>query len=288
MRDILTPGLKHLNDSLLNKGFETMDWLTESEIDRIHAIVTNTNSNFDMDDVHLKTPFRLSAFNNSFEYKQRLFDEIFAVVEPKFNKLLNNYVPLVVNVFEKSPNDAYSAVAIHQNPSFVNEPELRTISVWIPLHDVSKENGTVGIMPYSQNKFYQVRAANMPDIFEDVADDLINRHFEPLVLKKGQIGLLDDSAIHWSYPNLTDKPRLAVQIISVPAEADHIYSYYNTRDGYNRMDQYAVTKEFFFKFNCKAEPEGLPFLKSFPYEYHNITKKELESACQPVASSVAV
>ena len=124
----------------------------------------------------------------------------------------------------------------------------------------------------------------MPDIFEEVAEALVDRLFEPLELKVGEVALLDDSAIHWSYPNLSNKPRVAVQIISVPAEAEHIYSYYNNSNGLNSIDQYKVDKEFFFKFNCKAEPEGLDYLKSFPYEYHQITQSELERICKSTLS----
>ena len=54
------------------------------------------------------------------------------------------YVPLCVNVFEKLPNSGNDAVPIHQNPSFVDEPEFKSYSIWIPLQDVDKDNGTVG------------------------------------------------------------------------------------------------------------------------------------------------
>jgi Phytanoyl-CoA dioxygenase (PhyH) len=229
--------------------------------------------------VHIPTNFKLSAFNNDSIYKSDLYDAVCESLAARLEEILPDYVPLVVNVFEKRPHSGFDPVPIHQNPSFVAEPESKSVSIWIPLQDVRKENGTVGVFKGSHNKFNRMRAGNMPheEIFEHVSRTLEEKYFEPLILRAGEIGILDDSIIHWSYPNVSDELRVAVQLIMVPREAPHIYYYYNQSGKTPMMDLYEVDKTFFFNFNCKDLPVGLKKITSVPYEYKEITESELST-----------
>ncbi|HEY9773112.1 MAG TPA: phytanoyl-CoA dioxygenase family protein [Planktothrix sp.] len=274
------------NSTLFHQGFTTFSFLNSSELDALNKIVHSLNNSVSWDDVHIRTPFRLSAFHNCSSYKSALYEAIYAHLREKLDQLLNNYTPLVINVFEKDPQLSDSAVAIHQNPSFVEEPDFKSVSVWIPLIDVCKYNGTVGVLRGSQDAFDAVRAANMPDIFADVADQLVRTYFEPLNLRRGYAALLDDSAVHWSYPNMSQEARGAVQLIMVPREARHIYYYYNT-DGHAPMvDIYDVSREFFFNFNCKQEPSGLSYISSKPFVYKNLTEGDLVERVFPKNPSI--
>ena len=185
--------------------------------------------------MHIKTPFHLSAFHNDSVWKRRVYDEIHEFTRAAVDRLLVDYEPLVINIHDKPPG-ADTALGIHQNPSFVDETQHKSITVWIPLIDVRRENGTLGVLPGSHNVFDAVRAANMPDVFEDIAVQLTERYFDPLELKRGQAAVLDDSLIHWSYPNLSDRPRMAVQLIMVPRRPRHIYWYYNTSTPAPQLD----------------------------------------------------
>ena len=265
------------NQSISNDGVVTFPWLSQDEIDELKSIVKNVSSDVDFEDVHIPTNFRLSAFNNDSVYKKRLFNEIHNFLEPKLTEILPDYVPLVINVFEKVPNRGYDPVNIHQNPSFVDEPEFKSVSIWIPLQDVRKENGTVGVLRGSNNKFNRMRAGNMAHekIFSQIERKLEENYFEPLDLKAGEIAILDDSIIHWSYPNVSNDVRTAVQLIMVPSNAQHIYYFYNESGEKPMMDLFEVDKNFFFEFNCKEMPSGLKKIRSVPFEYEEITEKEL-------------
>lgn len=269
-----------LETDLRKNGYAITPLFTEQEFTAFSSIVENLESEADHDDVHLNTPFYLSAFHNNANWKSQIYDQVYAFMKSKLEKLLVDYEPLVINIFDK-PARSNNPVAIHQNPSFVEEPQYKSVSVWIPLVDVNKNNGTVGVLPGSHDVFDTMRAANMPDVFDKVASELQNQYFEPLVLKKGEAAILDDSMIHWSYPNLSDEPRIAVQLIMVPKETEHIYYYYNESGEKPKMDLYKVDKNFFFQFNCKAEPQGLPYIGSVPFEYHSFSEAELLKRVAP-------
>ncbi len=263
-----------LQAELVRTGVAVTRLFSDAEISALAAIVEKLEADADHENVHIKTPFHLSAFHNDAEWKRRIFDEVHAFTKDVVDRLLVDYEPLVINIHDKPPG-ANTALAIHQNPSFVEEPTHKSVTIWIPMVDVRKENGTLGVLRGSHDVFDGMRAANMPDVFENVARQLTTRYFEPLELERGEAAILDDSVIHWSYPNMSDTVRLAVQLIMVPRKPHHIYYYYNTARATPQLDLYTVDKNFFFEFNCKAEPQGLPYIKSIPFEYRQFSEAEL-------------
>jgi hypothetical protein len=276
-------GMKFLSDQEANSaflmdGYTTFSFLTADEIDDLAMRIDASAKELDRDDVHIPTRFQLSAFNNDAAYKERVFDNVWDALRSKIEAILPGYEPLVVNVFDKPASEAYDPVPIHQNPSFVAEPEHKSVSLWIPLCDVGKDNGTVGVLPGSHNRFNRMRAGNMEhkDVFANVGRKLENEAFVPVVMSKGEILALDDSILHWSYPNVSDTRRLAVQLIMVPSAAKHIYYFYDDEcEGHPMMDLYEVDRNFFFGFNCKARPETLTHIDRVPYHYRPFTEEEV-------------
>lgn len=267
-----------IDTALHREGYATFPFLSEAEVDGLAAAVSGAESTHDRGDVHIPTQFRLSAFNNDSAYKERLYDAVWDCLKERVEKRLPGFEPLVINLFDKQPGSGYDPVPIHQNPSFVDEPAHKSVSLWIPLDDVDKDNGTVGVLPGSHNRFNRMRAGNMAheDVFAPVQRDLEEELFVPVVLKKGEMLALDDSIIHWSYPNVSDRPRVAVQLIMVPKGVPHIYYYYDDETpGHPMMDLYEVDRHFFFGFNCKARPETLKQIDRVPYRYRPITRSEL-------------
>jgi hypothetical protein len=272
------------NVTLARDGVVTFPWLSQAQIGELSRIVASVSKGVDFEDVHIPTNFRLSAFTNDTRYKSRLYEAVNEYMTDFLEDLLPGYLPLVINVFEKLPESGPTQVAIHQNPSFVKEPEHKSLSIWIPLRDVTRKDGTVGVLRGSHERFNRMRAGNMDhlSIFELVAQQLQKKYFEPLDLKAGEIAILDDSIVHWSYPNESDSARIAVQLIMVPRAAEHIYFYYDQSGPTPTMELYKVDKHFFFDFNYKDRPERLTKITSVPYRYEKVTERELfNSAREP-------
>lgn len=268
-----------INDPALNADLRkdgvavTGQFLTPQEMAELFKIARSENDSHNLRDVHINTPYLLSTFNNGYAYKSRIFARVHEFIQQRLDQLLNNYTPLLINIFEKSPEFS-GPVPIHQNPSFSEEPEHKSVSVWVPLVDVDKNNGTVGVLRGSQDVFDAVRPPNMGDVFAEVHDKLIHDYFEPLVMKTGQVAVLDDSMVHWSFPNLSGKTRTALQIICVPKEVPPVYYFYDFVTPHKRVHMYHCDKTFFFRFNCHEEPTGLPLVKTFDYEFKVFSPEE--------------
>lgn len=272
-------GNERYDAALRKDGYTTLPFLSVAEVDELAAIIEDAEQQLDREDVHIGTRFQLSAFNNDSAYKERIFDASWAYLKDKVEALVPGYEPLVINVFDKPPSDAYDPVPIHQNPSFVEEPAHRSISLWIPFTAVNRDNGTVGVLPGSHGRFNVMRAGNMAheDVFAEVQSQLEDEWFKPVELPKGGMLALDDSIIHWSYPNNSVARRKAIQLIMVPRKAQHIYYFYDDDCREPMMDLYEVDKNFFFGFNCKARPETLNKIGRVPYHYRQVTHGELEA-----------
>lgn len=267
-----------LDGALQRDGYVIFPLFDGDDMDALAEAVRSAEGTHDHADVHIATDFRLSAFNNDGAYKERLFDYAWAAVREKVEAALPGYEPLVVNLFDKQPGGGYDAVPIHQNPSFVEEPAHKSVSLWIPLDDTDRDNGSLGVLPGSHDRFNTMRAGNMEHeaIFEPVQSLLENELFVPMTLKRGEVLALNDSILHWSYPNVSDRKRTAVQFIMVPVGVPHIYYYFDAdAPDHPVMDLYAVDRHFFFGFNCKARPETLPHIGQLPYHYRQITRDDL-------------
>lgn len=270
-----------LQADIVKEGFAITTLFSPEELEQLEHIVYahNDDEQVNIEDTQIKTTFRLSAFHNDAAYRERVHYSIFALLKDKIEDLLYDYEPLVINIIDK-PAGAGS-IAIHQNPSFVQEPVAKSVSVWIPLINARKENGTLGVLRGSHDVFDEVRAPNMPNVFEPVAELLIHHYFEPLNVDKGQAVILDDSLVHWSYPNNSEERRAAIQLIMVPRGVPHIYYYYNTSVDKPKVELFTVDKTFFFDFNYQHRPNHLPKIGEMPFVYQTFDEAEMLKRVAP-------
>jgi ectoine hydroxylase-related dioxygenase (phytanoyl-CoA dioxygenase family) len=95
----------------------------------------------------------------------------------------------------------------HQDSGFTDAAHEPYLSCWITLDDVTEENGTVYILPYSR--------AGTRGLVEHVLDEATNDRVcytgddpgEPVVAPAGSIACFSSVTFHRSGPNTTDKAR---------------------------------------------------------------------------------
>lgn len=116
----------------------------------------------------------------------------------------------------------------HQDGEYYPIRPLEVLTIWIPLDDVTPDNGPMRFIPgsHKEHRLYS-------HSWKDGDDKTINlvcdeEHFneataEPLLLKAGQVSFHDVYMIHGSKPNRTDKRRAAFIVRLMPATSlyDH-------------------------------------------------------------------
>jgi hypothetical protein len=96
-------------------------------------------------------------------------------------------------------------------------------------------------------------------------------------VKAGDAIILDDSILHHSNLNRSDRTRLSMQIIMIPSESQGIY-YHRQHPGNDQYDGdvevFAVDEEFFFRFeHGQFDPEKRKVIGTVPLKVPTYTNE---------------
>ncbi len=261
-----------LQASFRKDGFIVLDMLSEAEFDSLRLLVRDLHLEGQATASNQDTSYRLSFFSDSAEYRKKIFDEVSNFVQPFLDRYLCAYHPLMVNIFNKEPHTG--EVPVHQNWTFVDETVYRSVSVWIPFVDVTRENGTMELVRGSQDGVSGQRGPLIPWAFSHMVDVLKQRYMEPLNLRAGQVAIIDDAIIHYTSENNTSSDRMTVQIIAKPrgARALHLHRPHPDAD---HLEVFEVDSGFFQRFQMYNRPEGVFKLAEVPFAYVTLSEDQL-------------
>jgi ectoine hydroxylase-related dioxygenase (phytanoyl-CoA dioxygenase family) len=95
----------------------------------------------------------------------------------------------------------------HQDSGFIEYPHRPYLTCWITLDDVTEENGTVYLLPYSRAGTRDV----VPHVRDDASNDLVgyfgNDPGDPVIVPAGSIVCFSTTLFHRSGANTTDRMR---------------------------------------------------------------------------------
>ena len=103
--------------------------------------------------------------------------------------------------------DPDTKFAWHQDSGYVHEDHLPYVTVWIALDDVTEENGSVYLLPYSRSGIRSyVKHVKHPRTNDEVCYFGSDPGM-PVIVPAGSVVVFSSLVIHRSGPNLTDKMR---------------------------------------------------------------------------------
>lgn len=240
------------------------------EVEDLKNLIVELNKNHVENSTESNSSYKLSFFNTDLAFKRKVFKAISDFMQPRVDVFLKGYKPLIINIFDKEPGKG--EVPIHQNWTFVDESRFTSVSVWIPLVDVSRQNGTLEVVKGSHKVLCQYRSPSLPWVFDRLNEVLKQKYLEPFELSAGYAAIIDDGVLHWSSDNKTDTVRTAVQLIMVPDDAVPIH-YHSTPEG--KVDVYEVDSDFFMQFDMKSIPAGYPVIGTETLSLKKLSEKEL-------------
>jgi ectoine hydroxylase-related dioxygenase (phytanoyl-CoA dioxygenase family) len=100
----------------------------------------------------------------------------------------------------------------HQDSGYVDHPHTPYVNAWIPLDDVSEENGTISVIPFSRAGTRH-RVEHKPDPHsKDRIGYFGTDPGIPFIARAGSIAIFSSVSFHRSGPNYTSKMRRAYSI----------------------------------------------------------------------------
>jgi ectoine hydroxylase-related dioxygenase (phytanoyl-CoA dioxygenase family) len=228
--------------------------------------------------------FHISLENKNQAYIDGVFNKLFSVIKPKLNPLLQNYRTFTASYVIKEAG-LQNIVPPHQDWTFVDEEKFCSATVWIPIVNVDKNNGALGIIPGSHKLFNYPRQSPSP-----AAKTILSGHaftlfpyVEIIEMLAGEALIFNNKTIHASPPNTSDITRIAAGIGITQEEATLIH--YFQVPGVNEMiNIYKVEDSFFPKYNNSTLtqfyiegkcPQELDLLKSIRKNTPNISDEEM-------------
>ena len=264
---------KELDDVFEKKGYITTNLLDRSQIIALQTLANNLSSETDKFDKNIESDYDLSFFRENVAVKQRIFDELWHFFEKPIAQLLPDYEPLIINMFNKLPGTG--EVPIHQNWTFVDEDKYTSVSIWIPLCDVNKSNGTLEVVPGTHRNVSKYRSPSIPWVFRGMEEVLKKQYMVPLELKVGEVGIIDDSVIHYSGDNHSEQNRPTIQLILKPKKAKALH-YLGGKDNPHHLKIYEVDAQFFMSFNMNDRKIAGSFLGEKTVFNPQLTEEKLK------------
>jgi hypothetical protein len=206
------------------------------------------------------------------DFKRKVFDIIADRFQPHADRILDQYRPIIANYIRKK--ETGGEVPLHQNWAFVDETKATSVSIWCPLVDSNEENGTLQLVPGSHKRYGRHRGPMVPWELEGIKEDIINDYLVPANIKAGQAVVLDDSIVHYSAINKTQRLRLAIQLIMLPKELPSIHYHLDHQRSPEQIDVLEVDHDFYMEFNPWKKPEKAKRIGSIPFTPKQLTKEE--------------
>lgn len=257
------------------EGYVVVPFLEPEEVQELIDFKNNTKPDNRFNTNAEDASYHFTFLDTNIPYKMQVFNKVMEHFQPKIDKYMIDYKPLIVNYVLKDPG--FGEVPVHQNWTFVDERKHRSFSVWVPLVDTNKENGTLEIIPgtHSQNFYYYERSPWIPWYFGEYPDFVIKEYHRPLNVKAGQAVIFDDSLIHYSTPNTSDHQRIVIQNIIIPSECEAIHYYVDPEDKSTKQ-VLTVDKEFYMDYDMRAKPKNFKDRYDEPYEDRTISQELFE------------
>lgn len=167
-----------------------------------------------------------------------------------------------------------SEVVLHQDWTYVPEPEVRGPLMWCPLVDVDERNGWLQVVPGSHRFLDEPRGTGeMPWAYEQV-EDRLRAALVSLPLRAGEIVVYDGALIHCSPPNRTDADRPVVGLGLAPAGAPMVH--FHSPDG-QVLERFEVTDDFYVEEELGGRPvRGYRSVSTAPYDPPRVTEAQLD------------
>jgi hypothetical protein len=223
------------------QGFLVAPLLTETEVQHMDEL---------FDEVHPELPesgFYAGSYSGDFEYKKRVSEEIKVVFKRAYDNIFENYETFGGAFLVKMPTPD-SDLFIHQDWTVVNEEKKIALNVWVPLCDITEENGPLMVLPGSHYSAYPViRSPTMRYFFDHDCQQAIDQ-LVPVIVPKGTAVILNQSLIHYSPPNRSEDIRKAITSGVKTNGAQMIFHFKQPESTDNLVEKFEMEDDFFIQF----------------------------------------
>ncbi|MBI1286617.1 MAG: hypothetical protein GC178_03470 [Flavobacteriales bacterium] len=251
-----------LNQRLFEEGYITLPFLNMKEIDQLKELFWEHHSQDEVEGLYVSAHFKNDA------QIHQISDAIQQIFKRAINEHIENGMTLGGTFISKPPHQT-EPLQPHQDWSIVDESRYRSFTIWVPLDDVSEENGCMYVLPKSHEYVRGYRHISIDSVFGKIYDT-VWKHMKPVHLKAGEAIVFDHALGHASKPNTTDKVRIAAthSLISKDPEM----RFYWNNDGV--VEEYVGENDFYNTPEAKVGPGTLRKVRTLDFKPQQLNDEE--------------
>jgi len=249
---------------LATKGYTVFPFLSSADTDaltRYYFEIQQEEPGHFYSSTHAKDP----------AFRKKTSDYIKDIISPRMSSVFKNY-RLLGGAFVVKPPHGKGILQPHQDWNIVDEAATRSFNLWIPLTDVTIENGAVFVLPGSHSKLPTFRGPGIASLFKNIEQDIWNT-LTPLPMKAGEALFYDHALLHGSPVNSTDKIRLGIVCGVISNNADMQLCFVKN----DSIEIYKADEHFFMEKDPANGPAGLSFIKTETPDYSSFTLEQYHS-----------
>jgi ectoine hydroxylase-related dioxygenase (phytanoyl-CoA dioxygenase family) len=232
-------------------------------------LVSQLNQLFEATHPSPQHGFYSSSFSTDNEYLTQVSEGILKIVTPVLTKEFIDYRILGASFLVKYPG-ANGHMPIHQDWTIVDETKSYSMTMWIPLTQVSELNGAIRVLPGSHRFSNALRGPSLPNVFADVVDE-IEKNQCTLHMNAGDGFIFNHALIHSSHLNHSNLPRVAIAVGLVPKESRLVFYHMESDED---MEKFEIPDDFFIQYkNIGRRPKVGKSLGLVPVEFNFSPKK---------------
>ena len=183
-----------------------------------------------------------------------------AALGPFLERCARDYRPVLFNLWVKRERDARSVIRFHQDFAFVDERGGQVgVQVWIPLVDVSADNGALILVDGTHVEATPLRALDHKHALAERSLSDLPAGAVQLDLAAGEGVVFTNRTVHGSPPNRGDAPRFAVCALLAPRGAP--LSLWHARSP-GRLELWSMTDEQLADVQPGEVPSGATFVEA--------------------------
>lgn len=233
-----------LHSELDEKGVLTHPLLNAAEVEDLRSFYNELHP--DGIPPQMRDGIHMTIWCSDRAYKEKIREKLMSVLQPACERVFKDF-RVVSPVFIVKRKGSDTTFPIHQDWNVVDEEKHRAFNVWIPLHPVDADNGSLWHVPGSHRLPTVVRGAGLlfPNLYG------IQNHIGPamhsLSLEAGQAMIFYHRLIHGSPPNTAEQPRIVISFSLLPKEVPlHIYF---QKDEKSPLQVYHPDDQFIYRFD---------------------------------------
>ncbi len=252
----------------IQKGFVIIpDIIPESVIDELKEL-----TNYFLDEVQKE--FAYSTMICSQEENMTIHQLAGRAVKSVQEKLFKQF-KAYSSTFLIKPALSLHEMDLHQDWSFTDERNYVPVTFWVPLQDVTDENGAVFVLPGSHRIYPNRRSHSLPTARIPRAS-ILKQNIKTAVLKKGDLLLFNPAAFHGSHGNRTNNHRIAFTMTIMPQAAPLLYyeKLNDTQVEVLSLDEHALLTQM-KTFNETEQVKGR-LGEVIAYQHHIPTAQEIK------------